>query len=183
MNRKTFTPLCAALAAFTAVPAAHADVKNTAPEGFEVHWSAHIAAAPETVYAALIQPGGWWSSDHTFSGEAANLSLDPRAGGCFCETLPNGGSVTHMTVVNAAPGALLRLRGALGPLQSLAVSGAMTWTLTPKADGTDLSLDYAVSGWAPGGLAGWAAPVDGVLGEQVSRLVAHVEKSARETRP
>ncbi len=83
--------LCAAV-----IPtASHAAVSDSAPSGFALTETAHIAAARDKVYAALIEPGHWWSSAHSFSGNAANFTLDARAGGCWCETLPNGGSAAE----------------------------------------------------------------------------------------
>jgi hypothetical protein len=101
-----------------------------------------LAAAPDKAYAALLQPARWWSSEHTFSGSAAKLTLDARAGGCWCETLTDGGSVEHMRVVYVAPGRVLRLRGALGPLQGLGVEGAMTLSVKAGASGADITLSY-----------------------------------------
>ena len=95
-----------------------AEVLGVAGNGFEVRETAHTAASPDKVYAALLLPARWWSSNHTFSGNAANLTWDARAGGCWCETLPNCGSVEHLRVVYVSPGKALRLRGALGPFQS-----------------------------------------------------------------
>ena len=66
------------------------------------------------VWSALIQPGQWWSSVHTFSHDAHNLTLDPRAGGCWCEALPSGGGVRHMAVVYVAPGQTLRVGVSIG---------------------------------------------------------------------
>ena len=108
----------------------------------------HVAAASDKAYAALLQPARWWSSEHTFSGSAANLTFDARAGGCWCETLPGGGSVEHLRVVYVSPGKTLRLRGALGPFQGLAVAGVMTWSVKSVADGTDISFTYSVGGYA-----------------------------------
>ena len=51
--------------------------------------------------------------------DAKNLSIDARPGGCFCEKLPNGGGVEHARVVYVAPREVLRLSGALGPLQGV----------------------------------------------------------------
>ncbi|MGC1523626.1 MAG: hypothetical protein WA803_18950, partial [Steroidobacteraceae bacterium] len=79
-----------------------AAVLNVAANGFEIHETAHTSASPDQVYAALLMPSRWWDSNHTFSRSAANLVLDARAGGCWCETLPNGGSVEHLTVVYLA---------------------------------------------------------------------------------
>ena len=69
------------------------------------------------------------------------------------------------------PGKLLRFRGALGPLQAMAVDGSMTWELTMAGDKTHLQLTYTVGGYLPGGLGErMAKPVDGVLTLQVQRL-------------
>jgi hypothetical protein len=117
-----------------------------------------------------LAPAQWWNPEHTFSGNAANLALDARAGGCWCETLPDGGSVEHLRVVYVQPGKLLRLRGALGPFQGLAVDGVMTWSVKGVADGTDISLTYVVGGYAKDGLAGMANIADKVLADQLGRL-------------
>ena len=85
-------------------PAA-AEVKSTTPNGFEVVSIVTIAAPADRVYSALGEVGHWWDPSHTFSHDAANLSIELRAGGCFCERLKGGGSVQHMQVVYAAPGA------------------------------------------------------------------------------
>jgi uncharacterized protein YndB with AHSA1/START domain len=154
---------------------AHAAVTDSAPGGFALTETAHIAAPRDTVYAALIEPSHWWSSSHSFSGNAANFTLNARAGGCWCETLPNGGSAEHLIVVFAAPGETLRLRGALGPFQSFAVDGVMTWTLKDSGKGTDLTLTYLIGGYMKGGFDNIAKGADGVLAEQVSRLQHFVE--------
>src|SRR4051812_41820336 len=78
-----------------------------------------VKAAPAQAYAHVVDVAHWWSSDHTYSGDAKNLHLDARAGGCWCEKWP-GGSVQHMSVLLAMPGKQLRLSGGLGPLQSAA---------------------------------------------------------------
>ncbi|MBV8120544.1 MAG: hypothetical protein JO081_11490, partial [Alphaproteobacteria bacterium] len=108
---------------------APAEVKSVTSNGFEVVDTTMIQAPAERVYAALGEIGRWWSSAHTYSHDASNLSIDLRAGGCFCERLNDGGLVQHMSVVYAAPGHGLRLRGALGPLQMEGVDGALSWTL------------------------------------------------------
>jgi uncharacterized protein YndB with AHSA1/START domain len=161
-----------AAASLAAAWPAAAAVTQSGPAGFTVAESAHIAAPPDQVYAMLTTPARWWSSDHTFSHDAANLSLEPRAGGCWCERLPGGGSVEHMRVVYVAPGRMLRLQGALGPLQEMPVQGVMTITLAGASAGTDVTLTYAVGG---SGLEPISGAVDQVLGEQVDRLKAAVE--------
>lgn len=149
---------------------ANAEVLNVASSGFEVHETVHVAASSDKAYAALLLPARWWNSDHTFSGSAANLALDARAGGCWCETLPDGGSVEHMRVVYVAPGKVLRLRGALGPFQGLGVEGSMTWSVKSSAGGTDISLSYLVGGYNKDGFETLSKAADHVLAEQIERL-------------
>jgi hypothetical protein len=157
---------------------AAAEVVSVSGNGFEIRETAHTAASPDKVYAALLFPAHWWNSEHTFSGSAANLVLDAHAGGCWCETLPNGGSVEHLQVVYVSPGKVLRLRGALGPFQGLAVDGVMTWSVKNVADGTDISFTYAVGGYAKDGFEGLSKITDQVLAEQVERLKRLVDGEA-----
>lgn len=164
-----------------------AAIRDSAPNGFSVREAAHISASPDKVYAALIAPQRWWSPHHTFSGDAANLTLDAKAGGCWCEALPGGGSVLHMTVVYAVPGKVLRLRGAMGPFQADPVDSVMTWTLQPADGGTDIVLDGGYGGYRKDGFGSIAPVVDRVFAEQVARLKSLVEtgsaESHQETKP
>jgi uncharacterized protein YndB with AHSA1/START domain len=162
------------LASAVAGPAL-AEVKSVASNGFEVASAATIAAPPDRVYSALGEINRWWSSSHTFSHDAANLSIELHAGGCFCERLKDGGSVAHMVVVYAAPGVGLRLRGALGPLQAEGVDGALSWTLKPAEGGAGLTQSYVVGGYIRGGMEPWAPRIDRVLDEQLQRLKSFVE--------
>jgi hypothetical protein len=152
-----------------------ADVVSSGQNGFEVRESVRVLATPQKAYAALLQPARWWSSSHTFSGNAANLSLEARAGGCWCEALPEGGSVEHMHVVYLVPGNTLRLRGALGPFQGLGVDGAMTWSLKGSANATEISVTYAVGGYGKDGFDSAAKAADQVLGEQLQLLKKLIE--------
>jgi uncharacterized protein YndB with AHSA1/START domain len=154
---------------------AHAAIVSASVQGFSVREAVHIAASPDKVYAALIQPAQWWDSAHTFSGDAKNLTLDARAGGCWCETLPKGGSVQHMVVLMAAPGERLRMKGAIGPLQEIAGEGIMLITLTPAVDGTVVTLTYNLSGYSTNDLSLLAPVVDSVMGEQTAHLKAFIE--------
>jgi hypothetical protein len=159
---------------------ASAAVDHVGEAGFSVTETAHIAATPDQVYAALIMPSHWWSSSHTFSHDAANLTLDTKAGGCWCETLPGGGSVLHMTVVYASPGKALRLRGALGPFQGMGTDGALTISLKPAGNGTDVVMNYALGGYSPEGFTDLSKAGDAVLGEQLARLKRSVETGSPE---
>jgi hypothetical protein len=168
------TVLSAGLAALLlSASAAHAEVTDKSAAGFEVTEKATIAASPGKVWDTLMRPNHWWSSQHTFSHDAKNLSFD--GSGCFCETLKRG-AVRHMTIVYADGGTALRLFGALGPLQTTGATGHLSVTLTPAGAATDVVMTYDVGGYAKGGLAEiYAGPVDRVLGEQLSRLKTSVE--------
>jgi hypothetical protein len=67
------------------------------------------------------------------------------------------------------------MTGGLGPLQSVAAAASMTIQLAPDAGATKLTVTYAVGGYMPGGLNSYAAPVDGVLTQQFTRLKNYVE--------
>ena len=149
---------------------ANGAVVSATDSGFEVLENVSVSAPPKEAYARLLNVGAWWNKEHTLSGDAANLSLDARPGGCFCERLRDGGGVQHLSVVYVAPNQTLRLTGGLGPLQALGVAGSMTITLTPSGDTTTISLRYRVGGYTSDGISKWAVPVDGVLGEQLGRL-------------
>jgi len=175
MNRARNLALAAGLATALAVAGqARAEVTDVGADGFALHESAEIAAAPDVVWPVLTAPSKWWDPEHTYSHDAANLTLDPRAGGCWCETLPGGGSVEHMRVVFAAPGKLLRLKGALGPFQAFA-DGVMTVMLSPKDGGSVVQIDYTIFGHRKDGLAPLAPIADRVIAEQLSRLKSQIE--------
>jgi uncharacterized protein YndB with AHSA1/START domain len=158
--------------------AAKADVADVSPTGFQLRIAVHVAAPPDKVYAAIVQPAKWWNSDHTFSGSAANLTLDAKAGGCFCEALPNGGSVEHLTVAAVMPGKMLRMRGALGPFQGSGIEGAMTWSLEATGGQTDLTVTYDLGGHMKGGFGDWPQKANAMVSEQVARLKKFVETGA-----
>jgi uncharacterized protein YndB with AHSA1/START domain len=158
-------------------PAA-AEVVARSDGGFRIARAVEIAAPPARVYAALGEVGRWWDGAHTYSGKAANMTLPLEAGACFCERLDGGGGVRHGVVALAMPSALLRLDSALGPLQGEGVSGALTFALKAKGEGSLLTLTYNVGGFTPAGVAQWAGPVDEVLTIQVDRFKRYLETGA-----
>ena len=94
-----------------AVGPAKAEVVESSDSGFLARNEALINAAPLRVYSALTERiASWWDPAHTFSGDARNLSIDPKPGGCFCERLADNGGVRHLTVVLLSPGKEFRLR-------------------------------------------------------------------------
>jgi uncharacterized protein YndB with AHSA1/START domain len=162
------------LAALSAAPAA-AELKGVSESGFVVSHVHRVDAPPAAVWAALVQPSRWWSGEHSWSGDAKNFTLEPSAGGCFCERWGSGiggSSVEHARIIYAAPGAQLRMVGALGPLQGEALSGAFTISLKADGPSTTITMDYVVGGHARFSLRDVAPAVDQVIGEQARRLAA-----------
>jgi hypothetical protein len=80
-----------------------------------------------------------------------------------------------------SPGKTLRLRGALGPFQGLAVDGVMTWSVKSVDGGTDITFTYSIGGYAKDGFDELSKMTDHVLGEQMERLkkLADAESAPR----
>ena len=175
----------AAMAATLLASAAplQAEVVSTTSTGFVTRDTAQIAALPMAVWLALTKPAAWWNDEHTWSGDAANLTLTPQAGGCFCETIPGGdagsasamdGSARHATVVQAFPLKVMRLRGGLGPLQGEPAEGVLTITLKEIPGGTRVLWEYNVGGPMRFEIPMISAAVDQVMSQQLAGLRDHL---------
>ncbi|WP_353230445.1 SRPBCC domain-containing protein [Novosphingobium sp.] len=166
-----------------------AEVTAQTDQGFVSRNAAVLDGTPAAIWKRLTTPAQWWSGDHTFSGDAANLTLDPVPGGCFCEVLPGEapvaakaakpgvaaraparGGVAHMRVVFVDRGRALRMVGALGPLQSEAVTGVLTVTLKPVEGGTRVIFEYVVGGYMRYPRDKIAPAVDTVMSDQLNSL-------------
>ncbi|WP_144095610.1 SRPBCC family protein [Croceicoccus sediminis] len=168
---------------------AHAALEKIGDDGFVTRHTEVVDAEPMAIWAELVEPAGWWNGAHSFSGDAENLTLDPRAGGCFCEMLPAGdsrpepGSVRHMEVLFVDPGTAMRLSGALGPLQSEAVNGVLTITMKQVDGGTRVLFEYVVGGTMRFPVDQIGPAVDRVIGEQLSRLADKIGRTADSPAP
>lgn len=165
---RTFTT--GTIAALALAATAHAKVTSQSATGFIVAYEADVTAAPQVAYDAFVQAGSWWNAAaHSYSGDGKNISIDVKPGGCWCETLPNGGFVRHMTVEQAAPGVRLVFSGGLGPLAFMGANGHMVVSIQAKGTGSHVKLTYAVGGHEPKKFKDLAKAVDGVLGEGFQR--------------
>jgi len=161
----------ALILALLASPAAAEVVTSDA--GFVTTNVANVTAPPAEVWAALIAPARYWNPQHSYSGQAASMTMEARAGGCFCEALADGGSVEHMRVVMVMPRRTLRLSGGLGPMQSEGVAGSLTWQVELAEDGgTRITQTYVVGGNMRMDRTEIARGVDMVLREELERLAA-----------
>jgi hypothetical protein len=156
----------------SASPAA-AEVVSASSNGFEVRQTVNLVVPPAEAFDAFRNIGAWWDPEHTYSGDAANLSLALVPGGCFCERLPKGGGVEHMRMAYIEPGKHVVLTGALGPLLYEAVTGVMDVQVKTIAGGAQLTLDYKAAGFAKGGADKLAPAVDSVLAAQMKRYRAY----------
>lgn len=164
------------LALVAAAASARAAVTSVTAAGFTIQHVVEARATPARTWKALINVGAWWDPEHTYSGAARNMRIEPRAGGCFCERLAGQGGVEHARVVYVAPRRVLRLSGALGPLQASGVAGSLSFTLTALPQGgTRITLDYAAGGFAPGGFEPVAPLFEQVLVRQLERLRSYVD--------
>jgi len=172
-------PLALAAVAGAAASPAHAEVVDAQENYFITRAEAVVEASPTETWLALISPARWWSSEHTWSADAANLTLTPQAGGCFCERIPEvdepgrftlEGSVEHMRVIQAYPNVALRMQGALGPLQSEPVTGILTIAISEADEGTRIVWEYNVGGQMRYPVPVISNAVDGVMTLQLTRL-------------
>ncbi len=179
MKPRVSLTLCAVTAAIalatSALVPARAELLAVAPHGFVSQHVLVLAAPPDRAWQALTTDiARWWDAEHSFGGKASGFTLDTRAGGCFCETLDDGGSIQHMTVVHARPGTRLVLHGGLGPLARMGVAGSMSFELAPHEQGSELRYRYEVGGFTVDGLEGIAPAVDAVQLGQLQRLQAYI---------
>lgn len=180
--RRIGTPAAAmALALGLGGGPASAAVKDAAANGFTVENEQVVAVAPELAWKALVEDiDRWWPKDHTWWGQDSRLSLQPRAGGCFCEIGRDGRQqALHMTVSFVDPGKTLRLLGGLGPLQGMGLHGALEFKLAATADGgTRIVMTYRAGGYTPDDLSKFVAVVDQVQGLQLRGLGDYLRRSA-----
>ncbi|MCY3810839.1 MAG: hypothetical protein OXH15_03480 [Gammaproteobacteria bacterium] len=149
-----------------------AEVLEAHDDGFVSAHEIAIEATPSRVFEALVdEVDRWWDPAHSYSGDAANFSLDTVCG--LCESVDAGsGLVRHMRVDVWRPGKSIVLAGGLGPLQRLGVAGSMSFDLEATATGTRVTYRYTVNGRNVGP---WAEPVDRVQHGQLLRLKRFVE--------
>jgi hypothetical protein len=149
---------------------ASAEMVSADDHGFELKHSVNLVIPQAEAFGAFGRIGKWWSSEHTYSGDASRLSLQLRAGGCFCETLDGGGGVEHMRVAFLQPRERIVLTGSLGPLLYEATSGVMDVKVERIAGGSRVTMYYRAAGFAKGGAVGMAPLVDQVLADQMKRF-------------
>ncbi|MEZ5497920.1 MAG: SRPBCC domain-containing protein [Steroidobacteraceae bacterium] len=170
MNRKfAATPALACIALVNG-QFATAAVLDAAPGGFTIENVITVPVDANAAWRALVNDvDAWWPKDHTWWGPASKLSIDARAGGCFCETTATQ-QAEHMQVVFVDPGKLLRMSGGLGPLQGMGLGGVLEWRIAGTEGGTRITLWYRAGGYSTDDLGKFAPVVDSVQALQLGGL-------------
>lgn len=164
-----------AVACALAPVSAAAEVVAAGRNGFSLRIETVSQAPANVSYEAFLAIERWWDVAHSYSGDAANLSLSAAPGGAFLETLADGGFVRHLDVVYVKPGREIRLLGGLGPLQPMGLDGAMTIQFLSFGKGSKTIMTYNVSGFSPQGLQELAPVVDRVQAGQMQRHAGYAD--------
>ena len=175
-----YLPACVALASLAAAGPAPAAVIDATPNGFTIENTADVPADAMTAWKSLVDDvGAWWPRDHTWWGEASELTIEPRAGGCFCERKGEQQAL-HMLVTFVDPGRLMRLTGGLGPLQGMGLHGALEFRFAPTAQGgTSITMFYRAGGYTPDDLSKFAPVVDKVQALQLGGLGSYLRGTSK----
>lgn len=151
-----------------------AEIVSRSENAFTLKFEGPTRLGPAGVADAFSEVDLWWDPVHSYTGDAANLSLDLAPGGCWCEAMPDGVLFDHGRVVSAVYGEI-RLHAPFGPLRDMATRADLivTW---PLVDGVVTpTWTFIVEGPGVGALA---EPVDGVIGGGFARWIAHMDAHA-----
>jgi hypothetical protein len=137
------------------------------------------AAAPEAVWACLVDAAAWrdWAE-----GTAWVVFEGPPAAGTYATIKPLRGRQTAYRIHAAAAPSLFVLELTFGPLAALRLS----WTVVPAAGGATIAATVEVGGLLAGMLVGrMAARAAAVLPANLERLgaLAGEKKDAADMRP
>lgn len=165
------TLIVVAVLAVSAAPAAAEVVARTA-DSFTLRYAVRAEIVPADIPSSFEALPQWWDSAHTYSGAAANLSLDLATAGCWCEKLADGTDFDHGRTVLVSADQLI-FHAPFGPMRGKTTKAELvvTW---PGAD----------RGWTPTwtmrvegpGIGAMADAVDGVMGAGYRRWLTYLER-------
>ncbi len=158
--------------------ASHAEVISNSAYGFTIENRITIPQPANNVWHSLVSDvDKWWPKDHTWWGEKSKLSIEAKAGGCFCEhAQAMGNSAEHMRVTHVDKHKLLRMTGGLGPLQGMGIHGALDWQLEAiDKTQTRVTLRYQANGYMPEQFEQFVPIVDKVQAIQLQGLGKYLQ--------
>jgi hypothetical protein len=164
--------LAAGVAVLALATPAAAEVVERSADHFVLRYDVAIEGSREDFIDALEHIGEWWNPAHTYSGDARNLNLALDVGTCFCEALPDGSTFEHGWVSEYDPETGVLLEAPLGPLKgrTTVADWGIGWTGANR--GMEVVMTYVVRGE---GIGAMADGVDGVMGQQFSRMIRFIE--------
>lgn len=163
-----------------AADSARAEIIDSSPNGFTLSNQIEVEQGAMAAFRALIDNvDQWWPRDHTRWGEGSRLSIEAKAGGCFCERKGDQKAL-HMSVNLVDPGKLLRMTGGLGPLQGMGLDGVLEFRFaTLPSDRTSVTMYYRAGGYTPDDLSELAPIVDRVQALQIGGLAAFLNAATQ----
>ncbi len=150
---------------------ASAEVVSRTEDGFILRYRMSLDTTPQDIIGAMSRVGEWWDSDHTYSGDAGNISVDLTPGGCWCEAMPDAEPFRHGTTREVAAGHLL-FDAPFGPLNGKATKADLRVEWPAASRGHEITWTMTIEGPGLGALAG---PVDGVMGAGFGRFVRFLD--------
>ncbi|WP_332657876.1 hypothetical protein [Brevundimonas sp.] len=166
-------PLLAAVLALCATPASAEVVARTA-DSFTLRYAEAADIEPDEIPGALRGLSRWWEPAHTYTGSAANLSLDLTPGGCWCEKFPDGTDFDHARTVSAGPDRFV-FEAPFGPLRGKTTSARLTVSWQATNDVWTPIWTMAVEG---PGIGAMADTVDSVMSNAYQRWLYFLENAA-----
>ena len=153
------------------------EVISSDENAFHLKITQEVSATPSDAYTQFLNVGEWWSSEHTWFGDAKNMTIEPKAGGCFCERA-NGNEVMHMQVSAVFVDKEIVMLGGLGPLQKMGITGVMTWRFEMLESGkTQITNEYRVIGHGQDDMPGFAEIVNKVQTLQLGLLAKKLNQA------
>jgi hypothetical protein len=160
----------AAMLLSAAAPAS-AEIVSRSENAFTLRFALGLEAAREDIVAAVADIPTWWDSDHTYTGDSANLSLTFAPGGCWCERMTDGTTFEHARVVSITEEEVV-MNAPLGPLNGKATRADLTFDAGPENMGALVTMEFVVEG---PGVGAFAEPVHTVMQQGWTRYIRWIE--------
>lgn len=166
-----FKVMAAAAAVFALATPASAEVVQRTADSFTLRYQVGAEIDPADIPGTMADVGRWWDSAHTYSGDAANITVDLTPGGCWCEKLADGTDFEHARVVSVNADSLV-FDAPFGPLKGRTTRAVLTVSWPPANAGWTPTWTMTVEG---PGIGAMADPVDGVMGAGFQRWIRYLE--------
>jgi hypothetical protein len=150
---------------------AAAEIVSRFENAFTLRFAVGLEASREDVIDAVREVPAWWDPAHSYTGDAANLSLAFQPGGCWCERMADGTDFRHGSVVSIDPDQV-RFDAPLGPLNGKATRADLIFSAGPENRGTLAAMEFVVEG---PGVGAFSDAVHGVMQQAWTRYVRFIE--------